>query len=495
MKKFLTLLLSCTLLTAAAAPALANQWGLTGGVLDIVSKDDTYADYDTAIAEDGNSVTDLGVQLSHAILESRYHRVLIAAAARTDKIWRTEVVSATAVYQPGDKRGDAPNTPALTGDGCTFTLTYGTGDTAEEYVFTYDDVGDYYLTHVTYGTGSWEYSHAFQYADDGLIFWQSGVEETFAPIGEDTWRTDGITLSEFNIAQMPRNLAEVRRVNSVSAVLTEAAPDLMSEAATLPADSDGERLAVYSAPDTASFRAADGKASVSRGEDCSVLGTADGWTLVQYDVSFRTGRIGYVQGELTDNALTLGNVPLVAQVETFLTDDPFVSQHAHITIPAGAEMTGLAKCGEFYAYVELAQDGVTYRGFVPLKDVDRKYDTAISVGEDRLMADVRWDVMDALIGKWTYDDSDGNTIILFAAGQYGFREHQVDRDAFTPIGNFRVYDTADGDSSTYKLVFFTEDGQEVHYTLRLNEDGSVTVTDGDVQTIYTRNEYSTTGNG
>lgn len=494
MKKFLTLLLSCMLLAASAAPALANQWGLSGGILEIVSSDDTYADY-TAIADDGSASTDLGVQLSHAILESRYHRVLISAAARTDKIWHPEVVSTTAVYQPGDARGEVSNAPTLTQELGGFTLTYGTGNTAEEYEFLYNDHGDYYLTHVTYGTGTDNYSKSFQYDENGLMFWQSGMEDTFTPIGEATWRTDGILLSEFNITQMPRSIAEVRRLNSVSAALTEAAPDLLSCAATLPALTDGELLPVYSAPDENAFRAADGKASVSRSEACTALGTVDGWTLVQYDVSARTARIGYVQGELTDSVLTLGNIPLVAQVETFLTDDPFVSQYAHCTISAGTEMTGLAQCGEFYAYVELTQEGVTYRGFVPLKDLDKKYDTAIATGEDQLMSAVRWDVMDALIGKWTYDDSDGNTIILFAEGGYGSRANLVNDSYYAPTGNFRVYDAPDSDSSTYQLVFFTEDNQVLHYTLRLNEDASVTVTDGDTQTVYTRDEYSTTGNG
>lgn len=495
MKKFLTLMLSCMLLTISAAPALANQWGLTGGIYDIVSTDDRFAEYYTAIADSGNDTWADGTPLNIAILESRYHRVLIAAS-RTDKVWQAEVVSGTAVYQPGDTRGEASHTPTVTLDSGMLTLTYGTGNYSETYLFAHNADGDYTLRETMVSTGSPDYSNSYFASDNGYLFWQSGVADIFAPIGEDTWLTDGITLSEFNIAQMPRTLAEVRRVNGVSAELASVAPDLLSQAETLPADSKGERLAVYSAPDAASFRAADGKASVSRGADCTVLGTADGWTLVQYDVSYRTGRIGYVQGELTENALTLGNVPLVAQAETFLTDDPFVSQYAQTVIPAGAEMTGLATCGAFYAYVELQQDGVTYRGFVPLKDVDKKYDTAIAMGEECLMSAVCWDVMDALIGKWNTEGGDfSDTVILFAAGQYGNRTHLVDDSFFVPTGNFRVYDAADTDDSTYTIVFFTEDNQELRYTLRLNEDATVTVTDGDTTTTYFRDEYSTYGNG
>lgn len=494
MKKILTLMLSCMLLAASATPALANQWGLTGGIYDIVSDDAAYADYYTAIADSGNNAWTDGTHLNVAILESRYHRVLIAAS-RQDGRWQPDILSGTAVYQPGDKRGEYPNTPALTLDSGILTLTYGEGENREEYVFAHNTTGDYTLYEVMLGTGIPDHHHSYVDASNGLLFWQSGLDETFTPIGEDTWLTDGITLSEFNIAQMPRTLAEVRRLNNVSTELAQAAPDLLSQAATLPANSEGERLAVYSTPDAASFRAASGKASVSRGADCTVLGTADGWTLVMYDVSYRTGRIGYVQGELTENALSLGHVPLVAQVETFLTDDPFVSQYAQTVIPAGAELTGLAKCGEFYAYVALEQNGVTYRGFVPLKDVDKKYDTAIDIGGERLMADVRWDVMDALTGKWRCDGGDfDDTIIIFAAGQYGNRSHMLN-DSFEPVGNFRVYDAADTDGSTYEIVFFTEDGQELRRTIRLNEDATVTVTDGDTTTIYHRGEYSTYGNG
>ena len=494
MKKFLTLMLSCMLLTISAAPALANQWGLTGGILDIVSENDAYADYYTAIADSGNDAWVDDTPLNVAILESRYHRVLIAASRQGER-WQPDILSGIAVYQPGDKHDKADATPTLTLDSGILTLTYGKGEYSDSYVFAHNTAGDYTLYEAMLGTGTSDYSHSYVDSDNGLLFWQSGVDRTFTPIGEDTWLTDGITLSEFNITQMPRTLAEVRRLNGVSNALKEVAPDLLSQAATLPADSQAERLAVYSAPDAASFRAADGKASVSRGEACTVLGTADGWTLVQYDVSYRTGRIGYVQGELTENTLTLGNVPLVAQVETFLTDDPFVSQYAQAVIPAGTELTGLAKCGEFYAYVALEQNGVTYRGFVPLKDVDKKYDTAIDIGEERLMADVRWDVMDALIGKWDCDGDDfDDSIIIFAAGQYGNRFHMLN-DSFAPMGNYRVYDVADTDGSTYEIVFFTEDGQELHRTIRLNEDATITVTDGNSTMIYHRDEYSTYGNG
>lgn len=493
MKRFLLMTISCLLCVALTAPALANGWGLRGGIYDIVSDNDRYEGY-TAIADDGNKQWE-GRHVNHAILQNRYHSLLISAK-REGGCWEPETLSTTAVYQPGDPRGEYPNTPALWHDDNGFVLKYGDNGPSERYTFVYSEaLADYILHDVRYTKADEWYNDSFIRHSEGLLFWQSGPGETFLPIGDALWETDGITLSEFNIAQMPRSMAEVRNLSRTAATLRVNAEELTVR--TVWKDAANKRsLPVYSAPDLESYRAGSGKASVSTGGEIEIYGTFGGWTLVGYEVSPRTSRIGYVEGELVpDQPLTFASVPLVTQADTFLTDDPFVSQFAQVHIPSGTEVTGLAKCGEFYAYAEVTLGGTLYRGFVPMKDLLTKYDLALTTGEDLLMADVRWDVMDALTGKWYpadggYDDK----IVLYANGEY--RNHMPgDSTVGKIVGNFRVYAAKNGDGSTYEMYLRTEDNQEFTWTLRLNEDGTITLSTDKQETVYCRDEYSTYGNG
>ena len=152
-------------------------------------------------------------------------------------------------------------------------------------------------------------------------------------------------------------------------------------------------------------------------------------------------------------------------------------------------MTGLSQCGEYYAYVEYQADKL-YRGFVPMKDLIPVYDRALTVGDDLLTADVRWDVMDALCGKWYAENwadtgvSERPALILFSNGSYR------QRDGFDVLdeGNYRVYAAEDG---AYRLYLITEDNREFSFPFTLNEDGTITL-DG---VIHHREEYSTYGNG
>ena len=130
MKKLLLTSVLCLLLCTMTTMALANQWGLTGGIYDIVSEDDAYDAY-TAVADDGNDrLGDLHV--NHAVMRSRYHSQLIAAH-REGKVWTQVTASSTAVYQPGDDRGQQVDI-AHTEDG--FVLIF---DERERYTFAWKD--------------------------------------------------------------------------------------------------------------------------------------------------------------------------------------------------------------------------------------------------------------------------------------------------------------------------------------------------------------------
>ncbi len=493
MKKFLLTTLSCLLCICMASPALANGWGLRGGIYDIVSDTNLYDSY-TAIADDGNMQLE-GRHVNHAILRSRYHTVLIAAA-REGKVWQAETISTTAVYQPDDERGKVVQ---LEHAGGSFVLQYGEPGALERYTFYYSkEDGEYILGDVRYIPESEWLANSFMHREDGMLFWQSGPEKTFLPIGDALWLTDGVTLSEFNIVQMPRSISEVRNLNRTAQALQLRAENLQIRE-VYSGQGKKRSLAVYSAPDEASYRSGSGKASVSTGGEIEIYGTVDGWTLIGYEVSSRTNRIGYVAEELVqDQPLTFAQVPLVTQADTFLTDDPFVSQYAQAALPKGTEITGLAQCGEYYAYAECTLDGALYRGFVPLKDLMTKYDHTNSTwyevanGTALLMAEVRWDVTDALVGKW-FEQGGSSRELLILDAEGGFRTRSDGHNQ--EVGNFRVYDAENSDGSTYEIFFLTEGNQEARYTLRLNEDGSITLSNDRMETVLERNEYSTFGNG
>lgn len=477
MKKILLMAMTCLFLFTLTASA--NEWGLSGGAYDIVSEDKRYEGY-TAIADNGNEIlTDAG-HVNQVIMKNRYDAFLMSVS-RVGKVWELDTVNHAAVYQPGDKRGEYPDAPELEHVDNGFRLSYGEKET---YLFLWNGE-EYTLADVRYKADE-RYTNCFVREETGLQFWQSNPSEGFLPIGDGMWETV-ITLDEFNIAQMPRSLAEMRQLNMVSNALMDA--PALEVTGTWPGSKDAGKLAVYSAPDAASYRSAEGKASVSLGGEIQIYGAQDGWTLIGYEVSPRTSRIGYVQKELGEEPLAFVNIALTAAADTFLTDDPFVSQYSQVDIPKGAALTGLSQCGEYYAYVEYRTDKL-YRGFVPLKDLITTYDRALTTGSDLLTADVRWDVMDGLCGKWFTENWASKTIserpelILFSNGSFRVRKN----GQFTDEGNYRVYNGEDG---AYRLYFVTEGNQEATRALTLNEDGTINL---DEQVLH-REEYSTYGNG
>ncbi len=497
MKKFLLTTMSCLLLLSLCTTALANEWGLKGGIYDIVSDDDRFEGYN-ALADDGNKAL-YGRHVNHAILQNRYHAVLIAAY-REDKVWHAQNISTTSVFQPGQVPEGLPSVPTIRHQDSGFVLSYGD---EEVYTFLYDEDVEYYLHRAEFKQNEW-YSNCLVEQPEGMLFWQSGPGEIFVPVGDALWETSSISLAEFNISQTPRSMAEVRNMTAVHWAL-EGYSQPLTPVSTLEGTAKGRTLPVYTAPNQpapapTAFRAADGKASVSLKEDVQVYGVQDGWTLISYEVSPRTSRFGYIEGDYADGKLLeFGQVELVAAADTFLTDDPFVSQYAQVQIEEGMRLIGLAQCGEYYAYCEFPLGKTVYRGFVPLKDLTTKYDHGMSHemdiedGTAPLMADVRWDVMDALVGKWEFTDDEGpGRLILFCGGQY--RNHMPgDGTRTREVGCFRVYD---GEDNSYELLISLEAAPsgvepERRYTLTLNDDGTITV-DG---VVYRRDEYSTFGNG
>ncbi len=136
----------------------------------------------------------------------------------------------------------------------------------------------------------------------------------------------------------------------------------------------GQKYAVYSAPSTAAYRAANGKATVSTNGPVYALGQDQGWMLMLYDAN-NSGqyRVGYIQISQIKgkkpalDVLGWANSPVEVMVTTTLTDDPALTGRAMATLPAGTRVTYLSTMynNEAWDYIETTVDGQTARGFVP----------------------------------------------------------------------------------------------------------------------------------
>ncbi len=146
---------------------------------------------------------------------------------------------------------------------------------------------------------------------------------------------------------------------------------------------DGQRLAVYTAPSTAAYRANNGKASCSTSGSVYALGWDSGWMLMLYEANLAGQyRVGYVDGASIKGSLP--NLPqlfwenevrtVTAQVS--LTDDPAKTGKALTVLPAGATVIYLTTMYNSTAwdYVETTINGQTARGFIPAGYLDAGID-------------------------------------------------------------------------------------------------------------------------
>ena len=355
-RRFLSALLCAVLaLTQLTPAALANSWGLKSGmILNAVSKTHDYDEY-TALAQlklpDGEV----------AVMASRYHAVLLYAYRDENGKLQMDAYH-TAVKQP-DERG--------------FKLVKLTRDETS-FILEYEDLS---LKFLPYGLNGF----LLQNGKIGELTLQAGSTNTEQIIwltcsdGKNSYNWQaGVDptplLAEFNLRLFPRTLDEIGASCELEYVLRAQFESVkLSAGKEMPGDAGAATVPVYSAPSESSVRFAKGKASVNLREPAKLYGlTRDGnWALIEYAVSDRTSRFGYVRrSDLPSSAawaftLPSVDVPVTVTQDTFLTDDPNVSQYRQMTLNAGSSVRLLGLYDLWYAYVETTLDGRTVRGFVP----------------------------------------------------------------------------------------------------------------------------------
>ena len=397
MKK-LRILFVLSLLMALAVPAAsANSWNLSGQLLAMVEQTHDYDEY-TGLVSDYNRKA----ATTHTILTSRYHNQLVAVDEVKDG-WKDAIFSTTAVYQPSEQ--STSGKPKLTRIKNGFELAYPKVKELYRFEYISNDWGEmaYTLMYAKMGSVEIERKESYRY----LV--TQGTDSAM-------WSVE-VTLENFNIHNMPkRGPDDVRRINEANEGLQYLAylyPQVVS------GQTSGKKsYAVYSAPDTSSYRAAKGKASVSTGDDYNLYLTVGDWSLIEYRVSLRTSRFGWAQlgnhGDETTEDLV--RVPMLTAYDTYLTDDPNVSEYHQAELPAGTKLTALSHPDRWaYIYVEATVDGKITRGFVPQRDVVFD-DVELPDEEAKIVGSWQFDGGSEIWYEYLRLDADGRFYTSDAAG-------------------------------------------------------------------------------
>lgn len=397
MKKLRILLILCLTLAVTLPAASANSWNLSGQLLAMVEQTHDYDDYYAMVSDYKSKAA-----TTHTILTSRYHNQLVAVDEVKDG-WKDAIFSTTAVYQPSEQ--STSGKPKLTRIKNGFELAYPKVKELYRFEYISNDWGEmaYTLMYAKMGSVEIERKESYRY----LV--TQGTDSAM-------WSVE-VTLENFNIHNMPkRGPDDVRRINEANEGMQYLAylyPQVVS------GQTSGKKsYAVYSAPDTSSYRAAKGKASVSTGDDYNLYLTVGDWSLIEYRVSLRTSRFGWAQlgnhGDETTEDLV--RVPMLTAYDTYLTDDPNVSEYHQAELPAGTKLTALSHPnGWAYIYVEATVDGKITRGFVPQRDVVFD-DVELPDEEAKIVGSWQFDGGSEIWYEYLRLDADGRFYTSDAAG-------------------------------------------------------------------------------
>ena len=479
MKKILLAVSLLLLMTLLCAVASANSWGLTGKLLDAVMASPAWNDYSSLSNQEG----------PFAVMHSRYHNALFYV----DGMDALHVYTA-AVYQPEDGR----KAPKIFWDGHYVTLWY----TDDEY---------YTFCEWEEGSGEFQLSEAAvgSFTLSGIPG-ESGFSWQYMATDAD-WDValvlpEKIMLSNFNIRLFPRSLDEVRHLNYMHARFDSGLNILGSDSFSGdPYDPDhpGEPMssretgtaAVYSAPyGKSAWRSGKGKAAVGLSGEMWLLSqykneSGQSYACIRYNVSERTQRIGYalckdlglpeIAEQPAEPGRSFVHIDVEAAADTFLTDDPDVSQFAQFTVPKGTRFSCLGLYNDSYAYVaaevkdgKFAAGGAVIWGFVPIRDLKPLQQEQLS------------DVMTRLSGSWMMDaggtlapdvlhlDSDGT--FTAGTGLMSEGEDVVIDGAQSGTWYLTAYDPSMNlywNQTPYELTLLFDNGRATVLGLALTDDG------------------------
>ena len=137
----------------------------------------------------------------------------------------------------------------------------------------------------------------------------------------------------------------------------------------------GQKLNVYSAPGTGSWRGANGRAMLNTNDTVWAAGWDGQWLLVFYETNNNSVRVGYVDGRKISGKVSIKTQLQFEKTKTTvsknckLTDDPLMGNLTITNLKKGAKVTYLTSVinqnGKMWDYIQTTVDGQKARGFIP----------------------------------------------------------------------------------------------------------------------------------
>lgn len=195
--------------------------------------------------------------------------------------------------------------------------------------------------------------------DDIAVYWE------LTPFKQITYRN-------CNPMLFPTDVESVGRINSLlSALSGNHFEEIKCKTSELEKD-----VKIYMAPDENSAQV--DRLALFQQEYFFYHGNIGEWHLISYQNGIDHEYFGYIKKQdfpLTDRELDitqchLDAVRLVTRKDTWLTNDPDLSQERYMTIPSGAAVTGLSGWDASYIYAEVNVGGESIRGFIPMLDLE-----------------------------------------------------------------------------------------------------------------------------
>ncbi len=182
---------------------------------------------------------------------------------------------------------------------------------------------------------------------------------------------------------------------------------------------------VYTAPDEGSLRLGDGKAQCSLESEVAVAGHVDHWLMVRYEIGRkdekdRKVRVGYIppkyaKGTKSETGkINFDAIPVTLAEDTEITDNPRHNSTPFGTLPAGTEITILAKytySGNWW-YVEAEIDGTRTRGFIDRSETGIIIDGVTYHGNTELGFPTASPENQPQIGMLTINGTEENAMIV-----------------------------------------------------------------------------------
>jgi len=227
--------------------------------------------------------------------------------------------------------------------------------------------------------------------------------------------------------------------NALAATNTE--PPVIPEGTLSASEVDftsGQTYSVYSAPSSKSLRGAKERAKVSTNDWIQVFGCEGDWILVQYAISSKQYRIGYIyKNALPKDAevpeLGFYSQPAILNCDVDVTDDPLVSETKLTSLKTDDKVTCLATMGN-WTYIEGNTGKQAFRGFVPTETVSQ---TVITPEEACYVLIGSWKLYaGSVFGALDMSFRSDYTMVGTAVSEFG------ENVEWTGTWNIEPYDTA-----------------------------------------------------